>query len=199
MTNHKSLFAQISNLSKIPGNKAPIVRLCLVAATLVIGLVLTVLALPHVTGGLGQILITILTGIVASIVAAARIWGFAKWAVFIFPKSFALANRFWNSIRVFGIILLVIKAMTWLYLLFLPITIYGLMLSPLYLLVGALSMIPFEFLSTLILVILCVGSLAFVILLDICHLTGQSWKETLRNTFRKIADGTRKVSPSGKR
>jgi hypothetical protein len=59
-------------------------------------------------------------------------------------------------------------------------------------------MIPFEFLSTLILVILCVGSLAFVILLDICHLTGQSWKETLRNTFRKIADGTRKVSPSGK-
>lgn len=199
MTNHKSLFAQISNLSKIPGNKAPIVRLCLVAVTLVIGLVLTVLALPHVTGGLGQILISILTGIVASIVAAALIWGFAKWAVFIFPKSFALANRFWNSIRVFGIILLVIKAMTWLYLLFLPITIYGLMLSPLYLLVAALSMIPFEFLSTLILVILCVGSLAFVILLDICHLTGQSWKEILRNTFRKIADGTRKVSPSGKR
>ena len=51
MTNHKSLFAQISNLSKVPGSKAPIVRLCLVAATLVIGLVLTVLALPMLQVG----------------------------------------------------------------------------------------------------------------------------------------------------
>ena len=67
MTNRKSLFAQISDLSKVPGNKGPIVRLCLVAATLIFGLVLTFLALSYTTGGLGDFLIAILTGVLTTI------------------------------------------------------------------------------------------------------------------------------------
>lgn len=199
MTNRKSLFAQVSDLSKVPGNKAPIVRLCLVAVTLIIGLVLTILALPHVTGGFGEILIAIVTGVLSTIMVAALIWGFAKWAVFIFPKSLAVANRFWNSLYALGIFALAIKAMTWLYLLLLPITLYGLMLSPIYLLVYAFSLMGSEILAVTIFALLCIGSLAFMILLDVCHLTGHSWKEVLRSAFQNVIGKTRKVFADGKR
>ena len=198
MTNRKSLFAQISDLSKVPGNKGPIVRLCLVAATLIIGLVLTILALPNVTGGFGEILVAILTGVLVTIMMAALLWGFAKWVTFFFPKSLALAKGFWNSLISLGLIGLAIKVMIWLGLLFLPVPLYGLILTPLYLLVMGLSLLP-EFLSVLILSLLLVGSLAFMVLLDVCHLTGQSWKEVLRPTFRKVADKTHQLFAFGKR
>ena len=177
MTNRKSLFAQISDLSKVPGNKGPIVRLCLVAATLIFGLVLTFLALSYTTGGLGDFLIAILTGVLSTIMAAALIWGFAKWAAFIFPKSLALANRFWNSLYALGIFALAIKAMTWIYLLLMPVTLYGFILSPLYLLVSGLSLMGSEVLAVAIFALLCIGALAFMILLDV----------------EKISDRTRKM------
>ena len=199
MTNRKSLFAQFSDLSKVPGNKAPIVRLCLTAATLIIGLVLTILALPHVTGGFGDILIAILTGVLTTILVAALVWGFAKWAVFIFPKSLALANRFWNSLYALGIFALAIKAMTWIYLLLMPVTLYGLMLSPLYLLVSALSLMGSEILAVTIFALLCIGSLAFMILLDVCHLMCLPWKQVLHSALQKVTGKTRKVFAHGKR
>ena len=199
MTNRKSLFAQFSDLSKVPGNKAPIVRLCLAAATLIIGLVLTILALPHVTGGFGDILIAILTGVLTTILVAALVWGFAKWAVFIFPKSLALANRFWNSLYALGIFAFAIKAMTWIYLLLMPVTLYGLMLSPLYLLVSALSLMGSEILAVTIFALLCIGSLAFMILLDVCQLMCLPWKQVLHSAFQKVASKTRKAFADGKR
>lgn len=184
--NHKSLFAQLSNLIKIPGNKAPIVRLCLVAATFVLGLALTVLALPTVSGGLGDYLIAILTGVIITIMASALIWGFAKWAIFIFPKTKALAKRFWNSLIALGIIGLVIKVMVWLWLCLLPIPLFGLILTPLYLVIGALSMMQSEILSVMILTLLTVGTLAFMILLDVCHLMNLNWKQILHAGFNRI-------------
>lgn len=198
MTNRKSLFAQISDLSKVPGNKGPIVRLCLVAATLIFGLVLTFLALSYTTGGLGDFLIAILTGVLTTIMAAALIWGFAKWAAFIFPKSLALANRFWNSLYALGIFALAIKAMTWIYLLLMPVTLYGLILSPLYLLVSGLSLMGSEVLAVAIFALLCIGALAFMILLDVCHLMCLPWKQVLHSAFQKVAGKTRKVFADGK-
>ena len=185
-TTRTSLFPRLSDLVKVPGNKAPIVRLCLVAATLILGLVLTVLALPAVSGGLGDYLIAILTGVIITIMAAALIWGFAKWAIFIFPKTKALANGFWNSLIALGLIGLAIKAMVWLWLYFLPIPLYGLVLLPLSLLVSALSMMGSEILAIIILILLIVGALAFMILLDVCHLMELSWKEVLRSACSKF-------------
>lgn len=182
----KSLFAHLSDLRKIPGNKAPIVRLCLVALTLVAGLILTIMATPYATGGLGGYIAAFFTGVIITIMVAALVWGFAKWAVFIFPKTKALANAFWNSLTALGLIGLAIKAMVWLWLYFLPIPLYGLVLTPLYLVVGALSAIGSEILSVLILTLLMVGTLAFVILLDVCYLMDLNWKEVLRSVFRKL-------------
>ena len=181
-----SLFTRLSDLSKTPGNKAPFVRLCLVALTLIVGLVLTIMALPTVTGGIGEYFIAFLTGVIVTLIAAALIWGFAKWAVFIFPKTKALANRFWNSLTALGLIGLAIKAMVWLWLYFLPIPLYGLILSPLTLLVTGLSMMGSEILAVTILVLLVVATLAFMVLLDVCHLLSLSWKLVLRNVFGRI-------------
>lgn len=185
-TTRKSLFAHLSDLVNIPGNKAPFVRLCLVAATLILGLVLTALAIPTVSGGIGDYCIALLTGVIVTLMAAALIWGFAKWAVFIFPKTKALANRFWHSLTALGLIGLAIKVMVWLWLYFLPIPLYGLILTPLTLLVSALSMMGSEILAVAILVLLTVATLAFMILLDVCHLIGQSWKQVLRNLFGRL-------------
>lgn len=181
-----SLFTRLSDLSKTPGNKAPFVRLCLVALTLIVGLVLTIMALPTVTGSIGEYFIAFLTGVIVTLIAAALIWGFAKWAVFIFPKTKALANRFWNSLTALGLIGLAIKAMVWLWLYFLPIPLYGLILSPLTLLVTGLSMMGSEILAVTILVLLVVATLAFMVLLDVCHLLSLSWKLVLRNVFGRI-------------
>ena len=185
-TTRKSLFARLSDLIQIPGNKAPIVRLCLVAATLVLGLALTILVLPTVSGGLGAYLIAILTGVIITIMAAALIWGFAKWAVFIFPKTTVLAKGFWNRLIALGIIGLAIKVMVWLWLYFLPIPLYGLILTHLYLAIGVLSMMQSEILAVVILTLLAIGTLAFMILLDVCRLMNLRWKEVLCATSRKL-------------
>jgi len=200
--NIKSAFANLAQLAKVPGNKAAMVRLGLVALTLIVGTLLTICALPHVTGGFGQILISLLTGIVSSITVAAFIWGFAKWAVFIFPKSLALANRFWNSLYALGIFALAIKAMTWIWLLLMPVTLFGLITSPLMLLVSALSMIRPEFLGVLILTILVVATLFFVVLLDVCKLQNLCWKQTLKDIFAQVKlsciSGWQKLTVLGK-
>ena len=179
----KSTFARLSRLSRIPGNKAPIIRLCLMAAALVGGLLLTVCSLPPITQGLGDFLYAILTGVVCSIMFAGLVWGFAKWAAFIFPKSRALADRVWNSLFAWGVIGLAIKAMIWLYLLMLPVVLYGVVLLPLGLLVYALSLLGSGFLSTLLLVLLFVGAVCFMVLLDVCTLEELCWKQTLRVIF----------------
>ena len=182
----KSLFTRLPNLRKNPDNKPAIVRLCLVALTLVVGLILTIMATPYAKGGLGGCITAFFTGVIITIMAAALVWGFAKWAVFIFPKTKALANGFWNSLTALGLIGLAIKVMVWLWLYFLPIPLYGLVLTPLYLIVGALSMIGSEVLSVLLLTLLVVGTLAFMVLLDVCYLMELSWKEVLRAASGKL-------------
>ena len=182
----KSLFTRLSNLRKNPDNKPAIVRLCLVALTLVVGLILTIMATPYAKGGLGGYITAFFTGVIITIMAAALVWGFAKWAVFIFPKTKALANGFWNSLTALGLIGLAIKVMVWLWLYFLPIPLYGLVLTPLCLIVGALSMIGSEVLSVLLLTLLVVVTLAFMVLLDVCYLMELSWKEVLRAASGKL-------------
>ena len=195
-TNIKTTFAHVSQNASVPGNKGAIFRLCLVAVTLIIGLVLTVAAVPYVNGGLGDVLIAILTGFVCSIMAAALFWGFAKWTAFIFPKALAGARRFWNSLYALSLLALVIKVMVWIYLLMLPIVLYGIILTPLYLIVFALSLLPFEFIAVLLLVLLSVGVLFFVVLLDVCKLTDRCWKQTLRSMFN---NARQKVSAAKKK
>ena len=90
--NTKSIFTRISQLAAIPGNKSAIVRLCLVALTLVGGLFLTVALLPPIGDGFGDWLLAILTGVFCSIMGAALLWGFAKWTGFLFPKALAGAH-----------------------------------------------------------------------------------------------------------
>ena len=195
-------FSQLRALWAVRGNKGAIVRLGLVVVTLLVGLVLTFISLPFV-GGLGNILSAFLSGILSSIVAGTVIWALAKWCVFIFPKSYAVAQRFWRSLSALSIIGLVLKAMTWIYLLFLPISLFGLMLAPAYLLVMLLSKMGSEFLATLILIVLCVGALLFEVHLDICKLQGVDWKQSLRDMFAKVRQTIeiriRKLATAGKR
>lgn len=185
MTNNKikSPFAHLSQLTQIPGNKAAIIRLLLTAVSLLGGLILTVCTLPPITDGFGSFLYAALTGIVCSIMFATLAWGFAKWTAFIFPKAHAVASRFWNSLYALGIFAFAIKVMVWLYLLMLPVVLYGIILAPLYFLVYALSLLSCEFLSVSILTLFFIGSLFFVVLLDICKLMDLCWKQTLRTMF----------------
>ena len=193
----KSTLAELFQLSKIPGNKAPFVRLCLIAATLVGGLLLTIFTLPPITQGLGKLLYAMLTGVVCSIMFAGLVWGFAKWAVFIFPKSRAVADRVWNSLYAWGIFGLAIKVMIWLYLLILPAVLYGVVLLPIGLVVYGLSLLGSEFLGIVIVVLLFVGAVCFMILLDVCTIKNLCWKQTLRTIFEKtrqaVAEKTAKL------
>ena len=195
--NTTSIFARFSQAAAIPGNKAAIVRLCLVAVTLVGGLLLTLLALPPITDGFGNFLTAIFTGIFCSIMAAALLWGFARWARFIFPKALAGAKRFWNSLYALSIFALVIKVMVWIYLLMLPVVLYGIVLAPLYFVVFALSLMGSEVLAVLILALLLVGSLFMMVLLDVCKLKNLCWKQTLRAMFcharQTVTAATRKA------
>lgn len=196
MQNCKAFFSRISDLSKTPGNKAPILRLCLVAIICIVGLVLTILALPYAKEGIDNFLTAILTGVMTTIVVAAIVWGFAKWAVFAFPKSLQIANRIWNAFIPWGLLGLLLKAMVWIWILFMPVTLFGLLMFPLYLVVGALSLIGSEVLSALILSVLCVGSLAFMILLDVSHLQRQDWKQVLHTTWTHVCTVIRKPAAS---
>ena len=83
MTINKSTTTQFFKLAQMPQNKAPFVRLCLMALTLVGGIVLTLFCLPPITEGLGDFLYDLLTGVVISIMMAGLVWGFARWARFI--------------------------------------------------------------------------------------------------------------------
>ena len=184
--NIKSTFPRISELAAIPGNKSAIVRLCLVAVTLVGGLLLTVFLLPPIADGFGDWVTAILTGVFCSIMAAGLLWGFAKWTGFIFPKALAGARRFWNSLYALGLFALVIKVMVWIYLLMLPVVLYGIVLAPLYLVIYLLSLMGSEVLAIMILAVLLVAALFFAVLLDVCKLTDRCWKQTLGAMFAGV-------------
>lgn len=181
----KSTFTELSQQAQEPGNKAPFVRLIVMAVTMVGGLLLTMFTLPPITQGLGKFLYAMLTGVVITIMFTGLAWGFAKWAVFIFPKSRAVADRVWNSLYAWGIFGLAIKVMLWLYLLILPAVLYGVVLLPLGLVVYALSLLGSEFLGIVIVVLLFVGAVCFMVLLDVCTIKNLCWKQTLRTIFEK--------------
>jgi len=183
VNNTKSIFTRISRLAEVPGNKAAMIRLGIVAASILGVLAMTVCTLPPVTDGLGSFLTAILSGIVCSIMVAAILWGLAKWTAFIFPKAYGVACRCWDNLYAWNLIGLAIKAMLWIYLVMMPVTLYGIILSPLFLLVSALSMIESQLVSRLILILLCVGTLGFMVLLDVCRLKDLCWKQTLRALF----------------
>lgn len=193
----KSTFTELSQLAQEPGNKAPFVRLIVMAVTMVGGLLLTMFTLPPITQGLGKFLYAMLTGVVITIMFTGLAWGFAKWAVFIFPKSRAVTDRVWNSLYAWGIFGLAIKVMLWLYLLILPAVLYGVVLLPVGLVVYALSLLGSEFLGIVIVVLLFVGAVCFMVLLDVCTIKNLCWKQTLRTIFAKtrqaVAEKTAKL------
>ncbi len=189
INNLKSTFTRVAQSAEIPGNKAAIVRLCLVAVSLVGVLALSLVTLPPISDGLGDVLTGLLSGVVSSMMVAAIVWGFAKWAAFIFPKSYAVASRCWDHLYAWNLIGLAIKAMIWVYLVMMPVALFGIILTPLFYLIYALSYLPSVLLSRAILITVCVGFLFFVILLDVCRLTDRCWKQTLVNLFRKRGNG----------
>lgn len=178
--NLKSTFASIFHN---PDNKAPFIRICLIAVILVGGLLLTVFNLPPITDGFGAFLEAIHLGIAVTVMFAGLTWGFAKWAVFIFPKSKALADRVWNGLFAWGIIGLAIKAMLWLYIFLLPVTLYGVVLLPVGLLVYGLSLLGLGVFSELLLTVIFVAAVCFMVYLDVCKLTEKNWWQTLRAMF----------------
>lgn len=195
--NKKSIFQHISQLAAVPGNKGAIVRLCLVAVTLIGGLFLTLGTLPPIADGFGDWLTANITGALVSIMLAGLMWGFAKWTGFIFPKAFAGARRFWNSLHALSLFAFAIKVMVWIYLLMLPLVLYGIVLMPLSLVVYLLSLIGPEFISVTILALLFIFSLFLMVLMDVCKLKDLSWKQTLKEILTKcgqtLSAATRKV------
>ena len=182
MTNNK--------LFNLTDNKAPFIRICLIAVVLIGGLLLTLFSLPPITDGIGEFLEAIHLGFAISVMMAGLTWGFAKWAVFIFPKSLALANRAWNGLFAWGIIGLAVKAMIWLYILCLPATLYGVVLLPVGLLTYGLSLLGLGIMSELLLTAIFVAAVCFMVFLDVCKLTDKNWWQTLRAAF----SGTRKLT-----
>ena len=175
-----------SNLVRIfrdPDSKGPILRLCLMAVVMVAGLVLTVCCLPPITQGLGAFLEGILLGFTCTVMCMGLSWGFAKWAAFIFPKSFALANYIWENLFAWSIFGLAIKAMIWLYLLILPAALYGAVLLPVGLVVYGLSLLGSGFLSTALLVLFFVGAVCLLATIDVCSLMEWTPKKILRSVF----------------
>lgn len=180
INNIKSTFTRISRASEIPGGKAAMIRLGLVAATILGVMALSVSTLPPIADGLDSFLTAVLSGIVTSVMCAAILWGLAKWTAFIFPKAHSAACRFWDNFCALNILGLAIKAMIWVYLLMMPVTLYGIILSPLFCLVYALSMIGSQLVSRLILILVCFGALSIMVLLDVCKLKEQTLWTMLR-------------------
>ena len=186
MSKLKALLTQISALYKVPGNKAPIIRLVLVAITIVGGILLSLLALPPITDGFVKFLGALFTALFAPIIYAAIVWGFAKWVTFFVPKTLAIARGFWDSLVAWGLIGLIVKIMVWIWLAFLPVPLFGLILSPLSLLIYGLAKLGIDWLTAPLLILVFAAVLAFMILLDVCHLTGQEWKPVLRSGFARV-------------
>ena len=184
--NTKTTIKDLFRLSRIPGNRAPFVRLCLMAVVLIGGLLVTVCSLPSITDGFGAFLEAIHLGIAVTVMLAGLTWGFAKWAAFICPRAKELADRIWDGLFAWGIIGLAIKAMIWLYIVTLPAAFYGVVLLPLGLLVYGLSLLGLGVVSELLLTAIFVVAVCFMILLDVCIMTDKDWKQELRAICRKI-------------
>ena len=176
--------------SRTPGFAGAIVRLCLVVAILLGGFALTVLCLPSFATSFTDLLTAAATGILCSLSLAVIVWAFVKWAIFAFPYSCKLAKRFWNLVLPLSLLALLVKIMVWIYLLMLPVVLFGLIFSPLSFLVYSLSMMGSEVLAILIFAVLVVGSLALMVSLDVCKIFGLSLKKIFRSVFgrgRKIS------------
>ena len=167
----------LTHSSNIPGFKGAVVRLCLVVAVLLGGLVTTAFCLPYFASSFADLLTAAGTGVLCTMILAILVWAFVKWAIFAFPKSFKLAKRFWNLVLPLSLLALIVKVMVWLYLLMLPIVLFGLIFSPLTLLVYGLSMMGSEILAILILTALIVVTLALMISLDVCKVIGLRLKQ----------------------
>ena len=173
-----------TNTIPVPGRKSAIARLITVAALLLLGVIIA-FASAFTGEGFLKGIENFAAVIISFLIITPFIWGFIKWGCFMFPKSLRVANAFGGGWIALNLFTLYIKVSLYLIMALAPVMMYGLLLSPVFMLIFALSSLGSSFLSVLLLIVVSTAALAFMVLLDVCKLKNLCWKTVLKNLLAK--------------
>ncbi len=168
--------------AKVPGKAGAIARLAVLWIFAVISFCGSFFTIPTFAGrvGLWQAIVDSLAGFGTLLLTGAFLWCIMKWVVFIFPKSFGLGKRFWQSWIPLTFLGLYLKFAVFCLLALVPITASFALFSPLMFLVFQLSCVKISILGALPLLAAGVAAAGLCSLLDVCKLRKQQPMVVLR-------------------
>ncbi len=165
--------------SRRTGKVSAIVRLVVAALTVVIGTVALLITLFSGGSNASSPLADAIASEGAIFLLACMLWCLIKWCVFLFPKTLSWANGMWRAWHPFTPFGWIVKVMLWIYILFLPTALSGLITTPF---ITACSMLlgNLNIATAGVFFLLFGGLLAFLVALDVAKVKNCTLKELLR-------------------
>lgn len=114
-------------------------------------------------------------------------WLLMKWGAYIFPKSLSWANGMWKGWIAITPIGLAVKAMIWLYILFLPFTLIAFALIPYGWISNQMLTVHNNCLISFAFMIGCTLMFAITIFMDVAKLKGCKLFDLIRKSGKTVA------------
>jgi hypothetical protein len=171
--------------NNIPGKKGAIARLIVLGITVLIGLLFSFGSIPDMIPkrGLFPAIWEAIGGSGTIFLLAAFFWGAMKWLGFIAPKSFHIANSFWQLWTPLTFLGVYVKVCIWLIITVVPCEIYFFLLMPLASLSGHFAQVNIDFFSAIGLFLGGAALVTAIGFLDICKLRCVSPIDTIKEVL----------------